>query len=145
MYLVTWPLRRSKLTFIGDRLYFPSQKANLSKLRDDLYLNVWMFCMFTTVTLPGELSPYLKTIVLLYIFYSQRSQTRYFSKSIFGNNRQVILNHHSIKKKMELETKICTTLLMCIGTYYTTIRYFTVWRCLLLQLTFFLSFKCAKH
>ena len=38
---------------------------------------------------------------------------------------------------MELETKICTTLLMCI-------RYFTVWRCLLSQ-TLFLLFKRAKH
>ena len=104
VYLVTWLLRRSK-TGVDFRLYFPSQKANLSKLRDDLYLNVSRFCMFTTVTLRGELSTNLKTIVLLYVFYSQRSQTRYFSKSIFGNNRQTILNHHSIKKKMGLETR----------------------------------------
>ena len=36
---------------------------------------------------------------MLYSVYSQRSHTRYFSKSIFGNNRQIILNHHPVKRK----------------------------------------------
>ena len=36
---------------------------------------------------------------MLYSVYSQRLQIRYFSKSIFGNNRQIVVNHHPVKRK----------------------------------------------
>ena len=36
---------------------------------------------------------------MFYSVYSQQSQTRYFSKSIFGNNRQIMVNHHPVKRK----------------------------------------------